>query len=134
MALSESHVRLVHQLERYVRETYKDQILIYTDNPDPNIRAKVPIIGGIIPDLYARCFSPDLIILGEAKTINDIDSRHSVSQYEQYLRYCRATPHSVLIFAVPWTVVVGLKNKIRILKRQLCIDSVNPHFIEPLPE
>ena len=39
--------------------------------------------GNFIPDLYykdARC-----LIIGEAKTMNDIDVKHSINQYKSYI-------------------------------------------------
>lgn len=136
MALSDSHIRLVGELKSYVFTKYGSagQLIIYTDNPDPNIKAKTPIIGGTIPDLYARCFCPEVIIIGEAKTVRDVESRHSIAQYEQYLRYCSHSLNIELIFAVPWTALVTLKNKIRVIKRRLNIYDVKPIYIEPLPE
>lgn len=134
MALSDSHIKLVQALRSYVEDTYgaNKNILIYTDNPDPNIKARVPKFDGFIPDLYARTISPDRFILGEAKTAGDVETRHSIYQYEQYLSYCACHLNSILLFAVPWTVVATLKNKIRIIKLRLYINNVNPIYIEPL--
>lgn len=136
MGVSESHIRLVNALKDYVEEEYggNGKLIIYTDNPDSAFKDNVPLIGGAFPDLYARCYSPELVILGEAKTVNDVENRHSIGQYKSYLDFCSSHENTLLVFAVPWTVVPCLKNTIRNLKRRMGIGNVATVFLEPLSE
>jgi hypothetical protein len=136
VGVSESHIRLVNALKVYVEERFggNGKLIVYSDNPDSAFTCKVPLIGGAFPDLYARCYSPDMVILGEAKTVNDVENRHSIGQYRSYLEFCANRENALLVFAVPWTVVPSLKNTIRNLKRRMGTEGVEILFIEPLPE
>jgi len=136
MGVSDSHIRLVQELRSFVEAKYggKGKLIVFTDNPDSAFKDHVPKIGEAFPDLYARCYCPDIIILGEAKTVNDVESRHSILQYKYFIQFCAQNTNSCLIFAVPWTVIASLKNTIRNVKRQLHVDNVEPVYLEPLSE
>lgn len=136
MGISQSHIRLVDELKYYVNVEHgkTGNCIIYLDNPNTPNWQKIPKIGDTIPDLYARCFNPDLIILGEAKTINDVENPHSIFQYKHYLLFCNQNKNTHLIFAVPWTAVSCLRNTIRNLTRRLNIKNVHIVYLERLPE
>lgn len=89
--------------------------------------------GRPLPQLTQEGFRPDVIfqyndqlIIGEAKTSNDVDTAHSKLQYESYIRKCSLFQGSAcLIIAVYWTeyaTVYNIINKIR--KRYLGTYSV----------
>jgi hypothetical protein len=40
--------------------------------------------------------------MGEAKTSNDIETRHTDAQFAAFLRWCSAHPGSILVIAVRW--------------------------------
>ena len=55
---------------------------------------------GFRPDIYYNF--DNLLVIGEAKTSNDIDRQHSRSQYESYLKECsRFNGVAIFILAVP---------------------------------
>ena len=61
-----------------------------------------PRIGGFVPDLYVpRCFGERLIV-GEAKTVQDLQRRHSLNQLATFSAFCAREPDSLLLVAVPW--------------------------------
>lgn len=70
---------------------------------------------GYRPDVYYE--NDGLLIIGEAKTSDDVMRDHSVRQYKSYINACaQYYGESILIFAVPWQEAIQLKNLIRRLK------------------
>lgn len=98
----------------------------------PNRRP--PIIDGFIPDVYAVAHQDRRIIIGEAKTIMDIESTHSRMQYAAYLRHCKAYPSAALLLAVPWTMVNCTKGLLKAIKRQTDTQLVEVILLKDLPE
>ena len=135
MSVSRSHIFLVDCLEQYIKSEFdnKQNSIIYVDKPNSLFKDRIPFIGNAIPDLYARCYNPDIVIIGEAKTLNDVENPHSLQQYREYLSFCDKG-NAKLVFAVPWTIVSLLKNTIRILKKKLNINNVDVIYLEQLPE
>jgi len=136
MSLSKNHNQLVKALIEYVKDEFGKygDLVIYTDSSDSYLGESIPKIGNSLPDLYAHCNKEDLIIIGEAKTVNDVENRHSLEQYINYLEFCTKQNNAILIFAVPWTRVACLKNRINNLKKRFCISNIDPIYLEPLPE
>ena len=135
MSVSESHIKLVNCMkEKIERDHNLSDLIIYSDNPESAFKDKVPKIGFSYPDIYARSYAPDLTIIGEAKTLNDVENKHSLGQYKHYLEYCSKIENSLLLFAAPWVVAATLKNTIRNLKIRLGIPHVSVVFLEMLEE
>ena len=68
------------------------------------------------PDIYYN--HNNTLIIGEAKTINDIDNIHSRSQYISYLQECQKFQgKSYLIVCSSWTVSMMFKNLLKYIKR-----------------
>lgn len=61
-----------------------------------------PIIGGNRPDVYARDLATSLSIIGEAKTPDDIDNRHTFAQLASFFHHLRHQPAGELWMGVPW--------------------------------
>lgn len=67
---------------------------------------------GFRPDIY-YCFN-DTLIIGEAKTSEDIERLHSRSQYESYIRKCSLfAGKAFFIIAVPWTDHATVNNIVK---------------------
>ena len=60
------------------------------------------IIGCNRPDVFARDIGATLSIIGEAKTTEDIDNRHTLGQLESFFDYLRLQPKGELWMGVPW--------------------------------
>lgn len=75
-------------------------------------------IDGYRPDLYYRF--EGLLIIGEAKTSDDVDKQHSRAQYESYIKECaNFQGMAFLIIAVPWIERATAHNMIQILKKKI---------------
>lgn len=118
MSESEQHHRLVKIIINDIVEIVgRDQSsFIETDLPD----------GRPLPKLTQEGFRPDvmfqykdMLIIGEAKTSNDVDTEHSKKQYESYIRKCSLFHgKAILIIAVPWAEYATVYNIAQRIKKQ----------------
>ncbi len=105
--------------KEYINIIYKQTIkiipkdhtrLILMDGNDNLLVKEVPpLINGFRPDLFYE-FN-NLLIIGEAKTRNDYSSKHSLSQYKEYIDYCkRYNGSAYLLFCCPWDCIMDMKR------------------------
>lgn len=76
--------------------------IIYCDVQDELINDLPPIIGGNRPDVFAHDIRTSMVIIGEAKTSNDIDNSHTLTQLDSFFAYLRNQPGAEFWMAVPW--------------------------------
>lgn len=82
--------------------------------------------GFSLPPLTSEGFRPDVyylyndrMIIGEAKTSEDIDRLHSRSQYESYIKKCSLFQgNATFILATPWMDHATAHNIIRKIRKQ----------------
>lgn len=118
---SQSHVQLVNIAIEYIKNILPEEyyIFICTDTMGHNDRVKV--IGNYIPDVY-YCYNNQLII-GEAKTINDFDRKHSKKQFIAYMNeFLTFQGETTLVVSVPWQLVLTAKNYFLRLRREMQVD------------
>lgn len=61
----------------------------------------------------------DMLIIGEAKTSNDVDREHSLKQYESYIRRCSLfSGKAMFILAVPWLEYATANNITKRIKKK----------------
>lgn len=122
MGESIRHIQLVYSIieliEKIIEESYK--VLVLKDLPES--KDKPPQTAeGFRPDVY-YCYE-GLLIVGEAKTSCDYNTKHSLQQYYSYLKMCTYYEgRSMLVLAIPWTEYISLKNMIRRLKKKYEFD------------
>jgi hypothetical protein len=118
MGESLQHIELVNSILKFMKLMVNVELtcLIRVDLPDSN--SKPPKVGeGYIPDLYF-C-NDEMLIIGEAKTSNDFDRKHSLEQYMSYIITCdHFEGEANMIVAVPWTEYISAKNLLRKIKKQ----------------
>lgn len=76
-----------------------------------------PTIGANRPDAYARDISTGRTVIGEAKSTDDIDNRHTCDQLASYFDYLRAQSAGELWMGVPW-LSAGTAIRVSKLLRQ----------------
>ena len=82
--------------------------------------------GFALPPLTSEGFRPDVyyllndrLIIGEAKTSDDIDRLHSKGQYESYIKKCSLFQgDATFILAVPWMDHATANNIVRKISKQ----------------
>ena len=121
MSESFEHQELVRMIVDHVRTIIPSDYcdLVRADLPDyekPSLA-----YDSYIPDVS---YSYDgLLIIGEAKTLNDFNRDHSRSQYEAYVRECKKYPgHSIIVIAIPWQLFITAKNHFVLLKKKYSAD------------
>ena len=122
MAESKAHMDYVSLVEQYVLKKISSEQrgFIFVDTPSSTY--KPPLIGNYRPDLYF-CHNNTLII-GEAKTIKDYETKHSKDQYVTYLRECQKFPgDALLVLCSSWTISLSYKTLIKYIKRQNGFDT-----------
>lgn len=130
MAETDKHMALVEKIKNIVlnRENIESAFL-YVDTP--NSLSNYPPNIGVRPDLYYN-FENQLII-GEAKTKNDIMNDHTKGQLETYIAACsNYKGDSCLYFGVPWTehslannLIVSLMKKMGVKIKYYIIDEMS---------
>jgi hypothetical protein len=132
MPESESHVKLVEAMVRWIANTYfaGDAGSILVDSGTSN--GKPPRIDGYVPDAFATSFSGNRIVIGEAKTWRDLENRHTHDQIVAFMRRCRASTGGVLVLAVPWHMTRFAASLLRSLKKRHACEPVDTVVIEKL--
>lgn len=106
----------------YVKQIYdKAKSMISSDD---SCYLKADLFGCEKPSLIYGNYVPDvmfcnkgLMIIGEAKTLDDFKTEHSYGQYESYMKECRNFPgDSYVIVCVPWPLFISAKNHFKLLK------------------
>lgn len=119
MSESGSHKELVKMIIGYVVDKVGEDnsCFIETDYIDDRP----------LPDLTTEGFRPDvayeyngLMIIGEAKTSDDVARDHSIAQYASYLKKCALYQGSAeYIMAVPWTEQALANNIIKKMRKDI---------------
>ena len=133
MGESQAHINLVHKLRDYVSACYlhNDDGRILIDLPTSNTYSQTFIIDGHRPDLFVKT-GCNKIIIGEAKTQDDLEREHSISQYITFLKYCSKYDSSIFILAVPWDLTISARNLLNKITNDENIVKVDIDVIDRL--
>lgn len=101
MGESLAHVLLVQEIIDWINRRDSQAVILADTSIFPN-KDRPPIIGGHVPDVFARVDSLRQTIIGEAKTRRDLENEHTMSQFRSYSAYCKHHPGTLLVLAVPW--------------------------------
>lgn len=131
MAESLAHISYVRKIVEYMAKAINNcQLpLIQADLAEYGKRTP-QVIGGFYPDVYYR--TPNTIVIGEAKTDDDIDRKHTDEQINSYIMEARtATNHQRhIILATSIYSFAMWKNKIVRLKKQNNLSDITFHIID----
>lgn len=135
MGETRAHMELVNRCADWINKRYVggDSNCILIERPDfPN--GKRPFnINGYIPDIMAIRTPEYELILGEAKTANDIDNQHTTDQITAFLTKCNEYRNSLFVVAVPWYRIGLAKSVVDYCCRLSNIKNVNIEYLEKLP-
>lgn len=135
MAESSTHSLLVKLLTEWIANNLLngDHGHLLVDSPERSPQQKPPKINGFVPDVYMSNSGEHKLIIGEAKTANDIESKHTIDQIKAYIQVCAADRMSMLVLAVPWYCVGTAYSTLNYCKNKTGLSSVNAKIIEKLP-
>jgi hypothetical protein len=126
MSESAHHRSLVLALasEIFGDSIWVNKPIIYCDIQDGCLSNFPPIIGNNRPDVFARDIATSLSIIGEAKTADDIDKRHTFAQLASFFDYLRDQPHSELWMGVPW-LCAGMAMRVSVdIRKKLNAENI----------
>ena len=120
MAESRQHIVLVKRIITHIREIYGDRrLFILSDLPEENQDNRPPKIVSYFPDVYATNPITDFTIIGEAKTVDDIETSHSVEQVREFVNFLKnQSGDSILLLSVPLEGVIPANRLLNIFKRE----------------
>ena len=77
---------------------------VFTDSVSSESRTRPPSIEGYVPDVYVMLNELGGVVIGEAKSMRDLENSHTEAQVTAFLRRCGMADGSAFILAVPWPV------------------------------
>ncbi len=77
---------------------------VFTDSVSNESRTRPPSIEGYVPDAYVMLNEQGRVVIGEAKSMGDLENSHTEAQVTAFLRRCGMAEDSVFMLAVPWPV------------------------------
>ena len=130
MAESLLHMNYVRHIADYTERTFPNLIdsWLYIDLPESSKHPSATI-GGHIPDMYYK--DKHVIIIGEAKTENDIDNEHTKAQLKSYIdEVSMFQGERHIIYCSGMLSFSQIKNMILRLKRHDNIDGITFHILD----
>lgn len=136
MGESAKHIGLLMKLVEYVQTSADDlqRLALLHDLPGMIGCDKPPKLGCYRPDLYATDAPTTTVIVGEAKTARDLETKHSKEQIRSYLRHLAMYPGSRLILAVPWSSHARAQQLLTVLSRDVGSPDVHLVVIDDMQE
>ena len=101
---SATHIRLVEYLIDQIRRDFGQgqDLAIFADHR--SYGGDQPLqIGNYKPDVYAHDVPCTFRVLGEAKTVGDLETKRTELQVEAFLDHLSIYPSSKFYFATTWT-------------------------------
>jgi hypothetical protein len=136
-ALAESllHIQLVDALVEWITSSLLngDGGCVLADQPCCSRDRKPPRVGRFVPDVYVPKTAHSGLIIGEAKTARDLESRHTVEQMEEFLRACQDRKDSFFVLATPWYATRLAKALVRDVASRTRSENVTSIVIDQLP-
>lgn len=117
MSESRTHQLLVSKLVEHIKQIVGESLDCFIQADNCEGYSISPILeDGFRPDIYYE-YNNNLII-GEAKTSNDISREHSINQYRSYLKTCQHYHGKAkFIIAVPYLDYAEANNIVKKIKK-----------------
>ena len=131
MAVSQKHEELVSQLVAWIVTNYATQRpCILTDRVGVLGESRPTSIDGFIPDVYCTLSANNFIIIGDAKTPNDLKSIHTRRQLRAFMRHLSIIGGGQLIVSTQWICTNSVKTILRRLQFVEQISSVTTAVVD----
>jgi hypothetical protein len=118
------HRQLVRMLSVHVAEAVSGALTSFIDGDRFDRAGIPPLLDGHRPDVYAIEQTTRRIIVGEAKTADDIDNEHTRRQLAVYLRHVSSDPCGEIWMAVPMTSAGVAHRVCRAVRHQAGLQHV----------
>lgn len=110
-----------------------DRAEILVDSPESNAETRPSKLIKHVPDVFVPSNKDRPAIVGEAKTPNDIEKRHTFAQFSEFLEWCNLHKGSTLVIAVPWQAERLAADVIRYLQKRTNTSGVFVDVLKQLP-
>lgn len=129
MAEGDTHRELVRHLSEKIAGEIGSSWAMFIDGGPFGERAGIPpAIGDFRPDIYAIERVSRRTLIGEAKTVDDIDNNHTYRQLAAYFEYLARELAGELWIAVPLLAGGTAHRVCRLVRRRLGMTRI-PFFI-----
>ncbi|WP_319526170.1 hypothetical protein [uncultured Desulfosarcina sp.] len=135
MGESKKHNSLVIAIEKWIEKNKGggDNTCLLTDSGLSSSKSRPKPINGHVPDIYAENLTKERwIIIGEAKTARDLESKRSEKQIKEFLKYCASYPGTLFILSVPWDTTIYARSLLKIFKKELGFPDLTTLVINEL--
>lgn len=128
---SEAHKQFVRNAVDYIKRTFgveENQMSIDLGEP-----GKTPptVIDGFRADIYVH--TPKYIIIGEAKTDNDIVKKHTAAQLAAYIQEAKTfTQERHIVMSSSWAAYATMRNFLRNFRKQFDLSDITFHTVDPM--
>lgn len=128
---SEAHKQFVRNAVEYIKRTFgveENQMSIDLGEP-----AKTPptVIDGFRADIYVH--TPKYIIIGEAKTDNDIVKKHTAAQLAAYIKEVKTFDQERhIVMSSSWSSYATMRNFIRNYRKFYDLSDITFHTVDPM--
>jgi len=129
MSETVDHVQLVLQIINLINSRYShlEGLGLFCDCPAVLQTEKPSPIEGYFPDVFGSTSPQTITLIGEAKTLPDLESPRSFKQITAFLRFLKSRPNPNFIFAIPWRAKITATNIVsRIFEEQ----KINTVYVE----
>lgn len=128
-------MRLVLKIVDWIERTRSvDDLCILVDKPTEVVPNKPPNIGGYQPDVFATAAGrKPMTIIGEAKTISDLETTRSELQLISYLSYLKTCPEPILVLSTGWVIQRTAKGLLCRLREMCEAPHVRLVFLTEMP-
>ena len=125
------HTRLVGVIVNWIKvnHTAAPGLCLFCDSPTVLESEKPSPIEGFFPDVCAVTTPPAVTILGEAKTLPDLESARSYRQFMAFLRFLAVRPQPILLVATPWQASAAARNIVALAMRESRAKPVTVRFL-----
>jgi len=134
MSESQSHINLVNDLVHWISMNHlnNDPGFVLVDKPNNDRSRRPPPIGDYCPDVFVQNPPAHKVIIGEAKTIRDIENIHTLNQFEAFLNFCNLNQPSLFVVAVPWCMSRFARNLVSKIQMKTETKSVETVILQNL--
>jgi hypothetical protein len=129
MSESTHHAFLVERIVEWIVEAHnRDGLSLLVDALQMPRHKRPYRIGGFTPDVHACTTPPSIVVVGEAKSFDDMFSPRTERQLTAFIEYLSAHESSVLIVASPLACRGAARSIVRRIQRRLGT-AVQTHFL-----
>lgn len=128
---SEAHRQFVRNAAQYIKKKFgveDSQILIDLGEEGRN---PPKVIDGFRADIYVH--TPQYIIIGEAKTDDDIRNKHTVAQLVAYIKHVKTFEQERhIVMSTSWSAYATMRNFIRNYRKPYDLSDITFHTVDPM--